>query len=407
MTRFDPPRSERGNSNDDVRRHNLSVVLGLVHRERNLSRAQLTRQTGLNRSTVAALVAELVERELVVETEPDATNSRGRPSPIVRPNPLVVAISINPEIDAISIGVVSLGGTVIKKIRYVTEHSPSVGEAVNISAVVIEAMRSELDSRYRTVGIGVAVPGQVRASDGLVRMAPHLGWQDEPFARLLQDATGFDVLADNDAHLGAMAESTFGAGRGLSDVIYVNGGASGIGGGIIAGGVPLGGVDGYAGEIGHTLVNSDGIACQCGAMGCLETEVRRENLLSVLQLDNADPDELESALLASSSSSVLAEVHRQLDFLAIALRNSINMLNPQLVIVGGFLASIYAAAPQYLEAQLAQQPLLASRDGLRITRAELGSDLLIIGAGELAFEAILADPGAFSFGLVSTPAIVE
>ena len=407
MTRFDPPRSERGNSNDDVRRHNLSVVLGLVHRERNLSRAQLTRQTGLNRSTVAALVAELVERELVVETEPDATNSRGRPSPIVRPNPRVVAISINPEIDAISIGVVSLGGTVIKKIRYVTEHSPSVGEAVNISAAVIEAMRSELDSRYRTVGIGVAVPGQVRASDGLVRMAPHLGWQDEPFARLLEDATGFDVLADNDAHLGAMAECTFGAGRGLSDVIYVNGGASGIGGGIIAGGVPLGGVDGYAGEIGHTLVNSDGIACQCGAMGCLETEVRRENLLSVLQLDNADPDELESALLASSSSSVLAEVHRQLDFLAIALRNSINMLNPQLVIVGGFLASIYAAAPQYLEAQLAQQPLLASRDGLRITRAELGSDLLIIGAGELAFEAILADPGAFSFGLVSTPAIVE
>ena len=407
MTRVDPQRSERGNSNDNVRRHNLSVVLGLVHRERNLSRAQLTRQTGLNRSTVAALVAELVERVLVVETEPDATNSRGRPSPIVRPNPRVVAISINPEIDAISIGVVSLGGTVIKKIRYVTEHSPSVGEAVNISAAVIEAMRSELDSRFRTVGIGVAVPGQVRASDGLVRMAPHLGWQDEPFARLLEDATGFDVLADNDAHLGAMAECTFGAGRGLSDVIYVNGGASGIGGGIIAGGSPLGGVDGYAGEIGHTLVNSDGIARQCGAMGCLETEVRRENLLSVLQLDNADPDELESALLASSSPSVLAEVHRQLDFLAIALRNSINMLNPQLVIVGGFLASIYAAAPQYLEAQLAQQPLLASRDGVRIIRAELGSDLLIIGAGELAFEAILADPGAFSFGLISIPAIVE
>ena len=407
MTRFDPPRNERGNSNDDVRRHNLSVVLGLVHRERNLSRAQLTRQTGLNRSTVAALVGELVERELVVETEPDATNSRGRPSPIVRPNPRVVAISINPEIDAISIGVVSLGGTVIKKIRYVTEHSPSVGEAVNISAAVIEAMRSELDSRYRTVGIGVAVPGQVRASDGLVRMAPHLGWQDEPFARLLEDATSFDVLADNDAHLGAMAESTFGAGRGLSDVIYANGGASGIGGGIIAGGVPLGGVDGYAGEIGHTLVNSDGIACQCGAMGCLETEVRRENLLSVLQLDNADPDELESALLASSSPSVIAEVHRQLDFLAIALRNSINMLNPQLVIVGGFLASIYAAAPHYLEALLAKQPLLASRDGVRVTRAELGSDLLIIGAGELAFEAILADPGAFSFAPVSVPAIVE
>lgn len=381
----------RGNSNDNVRRHNLSVVLGLVHHRRGLSRSQLTRETGLNRSTIAALVAELVERELVVESGADPSNQVGRPSPLVSPSGATVGITINPEVDAITIGVVGLGGVVLERIRQVTDGPPSVEEAVRISAAVLSGLRAQLDG-YRTVGIGVAVPGLVRTEDGLVRLAPHLGWRDEPLAALLSDATGYPVKAANDAHLGVMAESTFGAGRGLTDLIYLNGGASGIGGGIIAGGQPVGGMAGYAGELGHTLVNSAGITCHCGAIGCLETEVRRERLLDVLGLTEADADDFESALTASESPAVTTEVRRQLDFLAITLRNAINMLNPQLIVLGGFLGSLSARDPEHLDRVLAEQPLIASREGVRVTRAELGSDLLMIGAAELAFEALLADP---------------
>ena len=93
----------RGNSNDLVRRHNLSAVLGLAHHAA-VSRSQLTRQTGLNRSTIAALVGELVELGLVVESEPDPSRQVGRPSPIVAPHPGVLAIAVNPEVDAITIG---------------------------------------------------------------------------------------------------------------------------------------------------------------------------------------------------------------------------------------------------------------------------------------------------------------
>ncbi len=385
----------RGNSNDHVRRHNLSVILGLVHRSRGLSRSQLTRQTGLNRSTVAALVAELVDRELVVEAEPDSSNQVGRPSPMVRPHPRAVGIAINPEIDAVTIGVIGLGGTVLRRIRQATGHPPTVGEAVGISAGAIEAMRGELDS-YSIVGIGVAVPGLVRTQDGLVRLAPHLGWEDEPFADLLREATGYPVLAANDAHLGVLAESTFGAGRGVTDMIYLNGGASGIGGGIIAAGSPLGGVAGYAGELGHTQVNSAGIVCHCGAVGCLETEVRRERLLALLGLTDADADQFEAALVASTDPAVLGEVHRQLGFLAVALRNAINTLNPELIVLGGFLGSLYEVAPEHLDELLATQPLKASRESVRVTRAELGHDLLMIGAGELAFEPLIADPAGFA-----------
>jgi predicted NBD/HSP70 family sugar kinase len=383
-----------GSNNDHVRRHNLSVVLGLAHRTGGLSRAQLTRRTGLNRSTIADLVGELVDRQLVIEAEPDSSGQVGRPSPIVRPNPRAVAVAINPEIDAITIGVVGLGGTVLKRVRYPTPHSTSAKEAVAICAAVIEGMRSELDTRYLTIGIGVAVPGLVRERDGLVRLAPHLGWVDEPLARLLSDATGYPVVAANDASLGALAESTFGSGRDVSDLIYLNGGASGIGGGVIAGGVSLAGIAGYAGEFGHVLVNSAGVICDCGALGCLETEVARAPLLELVGLAEADGDELEIALTASGSPEVKAEVERQLDFLAVALRNAINVFNPQLIVLGGFLGSLYAIAPAYLNQKLANQALLAARQEVTITRTQLASDLLMIGAAELAFESILSDPAS-------------
>ena len=385
-----------GNSNDSVRRHNLSVLLRLVHHTAGISRSQLTRQTGLNRSTIAALVGELVERQLVVETDPDSNNQVGRPSPIVRPGPRALGIAVNPEIDAITVGIVGLGGRVLRRVRSVVDHVPTAREAVTISTAVIDVLRDEFDLGSRAVGIGVAVPGLVRSHDGLVRLAPHLGWSDEPLADMFEEATGFPVVAANDARLGTLAESIFGAGRGLTDMVYLNGGASGIGGGAIINGTPLRGVSGYAGEFGHTLVNSAGRKCHCGAIGCLETEVQRSTLLEVLGLTDADADDLDGALsAASTSAAVAAEIARQLDTLAITLRNATNALNPQLIVLGGFLGSLFSVAPERLERAVAAEALPAPGDSLRITRAELGSNLLMIGAAELAFESILADPSSF------------
>jgi predicted NBD/HSP70 family sugar kinase len=394
MTLGEEYSSGRGTSNDHVRRHNLSVILELVHRNRGLSRSQLTRQTGLNRSTIAALVAELVSLALVVEVGQDPARQVGRPSPIVRPATGTLAIAVNPEIDALTVALVGLGGTVISRVRHAVDHPPSVRETVTITASIVAGMLGALDPRCRVLGIGAAIPGLVRSGDGMVRLAPHLGWHDEPFAELLAATTGLTVVAANDAHLGSRAESIFGAGRDIQDLIYLNGGASGIGGGIVSGAQPLGGTAGYAGELGHTLVNSDGIACHCGASGCLETEVRREHLLELVGLSNADADELEVALAASTDPAVSTEVRRQLDFLSVALRNAINMLNPRLIVLGGFLASLYAADPTHLDALLATQPLAASGESVTVVPAELGSDLLLVGAAELVFEALIADPAS-------------
>ena len=108
-----------GTSTDDVRRRNLSVVLTLVHRNRSISRAQLTRRTGQSRSTVKDLVEELAAGGLVEESPATATQV-GRPSPIVRPQTRILTVAVNPEIDAITIGLVGLGDTVLDMTRWPT-----------------------------------------------------------------------------------------------------------------------------------------------------------------------------------------------------------------------------------------------------------------------------------------------
>ncbi|MEO5920376.1 MAG: ROK family transcriptional regulator [Pseudolysinimonas sp.] len=384
-----------GVGSDQLRRHNLSAILTLLHHDGSQPRSALTAQTGLNRSTVAALVTELVERGLVYESDPDPTRQVGRPSPTVNADERNVGIAINPEVDAITIGVVALGGHVTKRIRYETDHAPTAREAVNISAAVIEGFTDELEERGRITGIGVAVPGLVRADDGLVKLAPHLEWVDEPVAAMLAEATGFDVYVGNDASLGAMVEHIFGAGRGLDDLIYLNGGPSGIGGGVIANGALLSGTTGYAGEFGHT--RGIGSADDEGGSPTptLESLVNRSDLLAALGLTAASADELEALLLDSADPAVTELVRRQLRYIGSALGDSINILNPQLVVLGGFLGSILQKDPEYLRAQVGAHSLAAAHDAVGIARAGLGSDLLMIGAAELTFAALLADPTGY------------
>lgn len=361
-----------------------------------MSRSQLTQLMGLNRSTIAALVTELAERDLVREEDAESTFQVGRPSPMVRPSSTPVGLALNPEVDAITLGVVGLGGVVLSTMRHTLDAPPTAQQAVDITAGMIDELRPTLGTAQRITGIGVAVPGLVRESDGLVRLAPHLHWHDEPFASMLQAATGVPVRAANDARLGGRAESAFGGGRGLRDMIYFNGSPSGIGGGIIAGGRPLGGAEGYAGELGHTMVNPYGMACHCGAVGCLETEVRRDRLLEVTGLvDAGEVVDLVTALSGSDDAMVAAETGRQIDFLAVALRNTINLLNPQLIVLGGFLADLMEADPSRFANLGTNRPLAASRQSVDIRPAELGADLLMIGGAELAFESLIADPAAF------------
>lgn len=391
----DPPLPGNFSPTDSTRRANLSVLLSLIHHRGALSRADLTRATGLNRSTIATLVGHLVELGFVYEAAAQPTSQIGRPSPMVHPTGSTVALAVNPEVDAITIGLVGLGGEVIRKIRKPVQQ-PSAAEVAAVSASVIEEIRSELEPGYRIVGIGVAVPGLTRAEDGVVSYAPHLGWREEPIAALVAEASGFATRAANDASLGAGAELLFGAGRGCQDLIYLNGGASGIGGGVISGGVLRTGRNGYAGELGHTLVTTDGPECHCGARGCLEAQISLVRLQQLVGLEGADIDEVERALRAGDPAVVLPEVHRQIDHLAVTLRNTVNAFNPERIVLGGFLATLFGLAAERLVEQVRSRSLHGPGELVQVLPAELGSNIVMIGAAELVFSSVLADPVALA-----------
>lgn len=388
MSQSQDRRAERvGTSTDDVRRRNLSSVLTLVHHHRAISRAELTRHTGLSRSTTKDLVEELAAKGLVEESPAPAVAQVGRPSSIVRPGDRVLAIAVTPEVDAVTVGVVSMGGAVLNVVRCPTDRVPTAADTVELATDAIARIRATLRDDQTVTAVGVAVPGLVHGPESTVQLAPNLDWHDVEIGRLLSAATELPVHAANDANAGAIAEHHFGDHHGAQHLIYVNGGPSGIGAGFVVAGGLLGGVAGYAGELGHTYVGG-AEQCHCGSVGCLETEVTQAPLARLLaELD--DDGAAEPHTRTHAERDVLA---RQVRSLAIALGNAVNMLNPGLIVLGGFLRVFPAFAAAELHTELTRRSMGAPRDLVRVVPATLGADTLVIGAAELAFAPVLADP---------------
>ncbi|WP_350227309.1 ROK family transcriptional regulator [Agromyces marinus] len=382
-------------TSDGVHRRNLARILGLVHYRGPLSRAWLTALTGLNRSTVAALAARLVDLGLAREQAPDQTSRAGRPSPVIAVDPDLVAVAVNPEVDAVTIAAVGLGGAIAARVRVDVADLVTPERTATLVAEVVREWRGGELAHARFVGAGLAVPGLVRASDGLVRFAPHLKWRDAQVRELVEAATGLPTAAGNDATLGAIAEHRFGAGRGVDDLVYLNGGASGIGGGLVVHGRPVLGAGGFAGEFGQNRPGIDDAGDRRAVGGVLEDEVGRSRLLGALGLRSADEPALAAAIaraVASGDAEVVAELDRQRRILATAIANAVNVLNPSRVILGGFLATLAEQDSAAMRAAVAGQAMPAAAEDLLLVVAALGEDRLLVGAAELAFAPLLADP---------------
>lgn len=388
-----------GTTAPSVRQRNLSRVLTLLHREGPLSRAALTEETGLNRSTVGALVGELATLGLLEERAPDAARRAGRPSPVAALTTGTVVIAAHPEIDALTVAAVALDRSVLLRVRLPWNGDPTPDAASAAIADRVAQWRTGPLASHRIVGMGVAVPGLVRTEDGVVRDAPHLRWRDVPLAALLGAATGLPVAVGNDASLGARAEHLFGAARGRDDVVYLNGGASGIGGGVIAHGTMLGGAGGYAGEFGQNRPGIEEPSDRRVPGGVLEDEVGRARLVVALGEDAAgllDDEALAAALHGATAPGAIDERERQRRILATALANAVNVLNPAVVVLGGFLAALAGTDLAGLEAAVRGQAMPACAEALELRLASLADDRLLIGAAEAAFAPVLADPGSLA-----------
>ncbi len=394
-------REDLGHRSETVRRANLSAIVRQLHLNGALSRSELVARTGLTRSAIRALIGELVDGQLVTEGPAALDGSPGRPSSLVCPDPRgAVVLALEIAVDSLAAAIVGLGGEVLDMVRVDLQpgHS-SVDDIATALAGMASTVQGRLDVDDALIGIGVAVVGVVRRSDGLVSMAPNLGWRDEPLGDRLAQVLGaaVPIAFANEADMGALAEVRRGGARGADNVVLIWG-SVGVGGGLIVDGRPLTGVAGYGGEVGHIPVNPDGLPCRCGSVGCWETEIGIGALLRRAGRPPEGGPEAVGAVLREAESgsplalAALAETGR---WLGIGLAGLINILNPRLILLGGRLRSIYPFVRSSLEAELDRRALRASRGLVRVVPAALGIDSPLLGAAELAFEPLLTDPAAW------------
>jgi predicted NBD/HSP70 family sugar kinase len=394
-------RDEIGQRSETVRRANLSAIVRELHERGPLSRSELVARTGLTRSAIRALIGELVAGDLVSEERAAPLGTPGRPSPVVRPNPEDAAVlALEIAVDSLAVALVGLGGMVLELVRVdrAPDHTSVEQIAADLAdlAAFVRARRPSVDP---LVGIGASIVGLVRRTDGCVSMAPNLGWKDVPLGDRLAVTLGVSgpISVANDADLGALAEVRRGAARGADHVLFISG-EVGVGGGLIVDGRPLTGVAGYAGEVGHIPVNPAGARCRCGSVGCWETEIGEHALLRRAgHPSDGGRGEVEAVLREAEAGSrsaldALDEVARWVGF---GLAGLVNVFDPRLIVLGGLLGRIHPLIRKTVEAELDRLALPAPRKQVRVVPATLGVDAPLLGAAELAFEPLLADPAVW------------
>ncbi|KAA1420039.1 ROK family protein [Mumia zhuanghuii] len=387
----------KGANQEAVRRHNLGTLLGHVHRDGDVSRAALTTRMDLNRSTIAALVAELERLGVVAQATPRGDRQgAGRPSLHVRPGEReVCVIAVELRVESIELARIGLGGAVLGRRSAPMAPGSNPDDAADEVVRTAADLLADVADDALLVGIGVGMPGIVSTEDGRIHYAPNLSWSDVAFSDLLEQRIGgaIPVVIGNDANLGVLAEHARGVARGMTDVVYLSGDV-GVGGGLITRGRRLLGTVGYAGEVGHMRITVDGRRCRCGNRGCWEAEIGALAVADALGTPSHEIAHLVDLLdEVDTPSPPLREVGLML---GVGITNLINIFDPQAVILGGLLSALYPAVRDDVDAEVRRGTLDSEDRRTEVLLPGLGRDSVIVGAGELAFGAMMSDPLAVS-----------
>src|SRR5829696_217670 len=299
----------RTGSLESLRRLNRLRVIHALRDEGLISRADIARRTGLSRSTVSSLVADLQSDGLVVErAEPGhAHGAQGGRPPILLSFDASAGAAVGVDFGHthLRVAVSDLAGTILAERTRPLDTDHDAYEGLEMATeLVVETLADAGAAREAVIGAGMGLPGpifQIPPAHGTVGSSAILpGWIGMTAASELRRRLEIPVMVDNDANLGALAEAAFGAGRDAGDLVYLKV-SSGIGAGLILNGRLYRGSAGLAGEVGHVLVDPNGIVCRCGNRGCLETVAATGALVDALRPTHGD-DLTVAAMLEAARS---------------------------------------------------------------------------------------------------------
>ena len=331
-----------------VKRINRSVILRLLRRQDGLSRAQLAKASGLTKSTVSLLVQGLLQDGWLVEGDVSNDQGLGRPStPLHIDTTRRGLIGVEVAVDTVRAVGVSLVGQVLCALDEPLMDAAPLATCKQAAKLVARIYADLAGRGLELHGLGVGLPGAFDEATGMLSFAPNLGWRNVDFVPLMTDALNkagvhpVPVHVQNEADTAALSEYEFANSAANDSLIFVTCGV-GVGAGIVLNDRLFTGVQGMAGEIGHSILQVDGAQCSCGRRGCAETFFG-ERVLGKLK-DPADGGQ----------------------YLGLVLHNLWTTFNPGSLVVGG---SSCARYPAILE--VAQKALESYAKSAAITPAPI------------------------------------
>jgi predicted NBD/HSP70 family sugar kinase len=392
-------------------------VLRLIWREHQISRAEISRQLDLSRSTVTEIVKELLTTGLIAEVGIGKSSGGRKPIVLEFQDDAKVILGIDIGATHVSVAMTNLRG---KLLFWKEKDFPVREDAEGTHQVINELCNESLSSQNlgydRLLSIGVSVPSPVdpiRPEYLSETIIP--SWHGKSGLERLREKYGVPVYLDNDANLGALAEHWWGAGKDVNDLIYIKI-SNGIGAGYIFGGKLYRGAKGIAGEMSHMSIDPNGRLCGCGLRGCLSTVIsawalrERVKALSILYPNSSliygEPSiiDIENAALDGDQLAVQV-VAEATNYLTSAIINLINLMNPELIIIGGSLSKLGELVLKPIREKMEDSALVSSISKTQLKISELGSKGIAIGAATLAIEQAFIDPKILRKNII--PAVIK
>ncbi len=384
-----------------VREINLSAIMNRLHEQAPLSRSALAEMTGLNKTTVSSLVQELIDQQFVREVGLD-TAGAGRPAMLLEFNPNAGCI-ISAEIGVgfVSVICANFAPEIIWRVEESTEQGADWRQVLDRLLILLnQAVEAACSLCGPVLGLAVGIPGLVDQKTGTLLFGPNLHWKNVPIGNLLREAFNFPVFVDNEANIAALGEYYFGAARNHSEILYV-GGSSGVGGGIVQGGRLVDGAAGFAGEVGHMTIDPNGTLCSCGNRGCWETFINQKALFDRIQkADGSNRNTLTTTYVLNAAKSGDITVLKALEetgcYLGIGIASLINILNSELVVLGGIYSTLGEFLLPSVNRELKQRSLKWNANTTKVVLAQQGSDACVKGGLARVYQAILTQPGTIT-----------
>ncbi len=380
-----------------VRAQHQSVLLRLLWAHREISRAELARLTGLSRSSVSAIVHEILASDIVRETRAGSSNGGRKP----------IMLGFNDDartVLGLDIGATHVGGVLINlrgRVIARREWPLMTREAPYETLTAASELGHELlqEGPGSLLGVGVGVPAPIHPQSRRVFSTVMPAWHNIDFAGVIERSFRRPVRVNNDANLGALAEQWWGAGRGGQDLVFVKV-ATGIGAGLIIGGQIVTGANGVAGELGHLSIDPNGPPCVCGVNGCLNVIIGTAALLA--RTEARLPHFPDSTVRRHGVSlRGLIDAAREGDPLALeivgfagerlgeGLANLLNVLDPSTIVLGGDLTQVGEPLLTAVRRTVLRRTLVSTGGDAKVVASQIDKQSVALGAATLILRAAL------------------